>query len=96
MAISTCHGFSGIIYDGKKLMYIEPAEGRVLLLDLVVITYSKADELSPLWLFELYTVSCSHDNSVNFHFVCSKRSSEVSSADVQWTIGVNKYYLFLD
>ncbi|XP_047526248.1 disintegrin and metalloproteinase domain-containing protein 12 [Pieris napi] len=30
VAISTCHGFSGIIFDGKKLMYIEPAEDNNL------------------------------------------------------------------
>ncbi|KAJ0170711.1 hypothetical protein K1T71_013483 [Dendrolimus kikuchii] len=28
VAVSTCHGLRGVVYDGKKMRYIEPAEGN--------------------------------------------------------------------
>ncbi|XP_075986793.1 uncharacterized protein LOC142983687 [Anticarsia gemmatalis] len=30
VAVSTCHGVQGIVFDGKKMRYIEPAEGGAI------------------------------------------------------------------
>lgn len=48
VAVSTCHGIQGIVFDGERMRYIEPAQGNHIFLLLLIPSYWK---LKTIYLF---------------------------------------------